>query len=163
MVTTTQVLRRLRKLCQSFGGDLVKVDHEEWDSSIQAPFTGWDLGVDYQNKVIYYSDFCMPSRAETVATGIIHEMGHVFACNQEPEYATDEFDFLGWEWAVAKKIGLTQIAFCRGNDGYLITNNGDEIQELVTDTSRRRKFFASILMAAKSYELIVDGKPVTLR
>jgi len=118
-------IKRLRKLCQKWGGDLIELSSEAFDQvrncsrlgrlrSIEeppqqdsikyalsnmdfyeAPFTK-GLGVDWKNKIIFYT-------GEVKWSYIIHEMGHVFASNKTPDMS-EEWDFFGWEIAVARFI-----------------------------------------------------------
>lgn len=107
-------LTRLKRLSKRLGGEIKELTSHEFKSlrdkySViqyskngigfsEAPFTNKLLGLDYANHIVYVGEECSIS-------GIIHEMGHAFAC-QDPPDISDEFDFFGWEYLLAKKLGI---------------------------------------------------------
>ena len=103
-------LIKLKKLSRGFGGDLVQVTEDEFDTLFRtdncvtsgrfdAPFTSHDLGVDFGRKLVMYSSRC----GVVPWPEVIHEMGHIFATSENP-LDCDEWEFLGWEWAVCLYI-----------------------------------------------------------
>lgn len=100
-----QALNRLQELARSWGGSIALVEELPVPC---APFTSC-MGVDYDKKEIYVEidRLNRSHRAWEMLGGVIHEMGHVFACDQRPE-SSEEYDFLGWEWLVARQTGLLE-------------------------------------------------------
>lgn len=66
-----------------------------YSSLLNAPFSAM-IGLNYKKKVIYLTE----DEDDNSIGGFIHEAGHVLACPYKPE-ASNEFDFLGWEIAMA--------------------------------------------------------------
>lgn len=117
-LTKEIVLQRLRRKARRWGGDIEEVELRDFKClqdekrAASAPFTDWDIGTDYEAKVVYVTTCCEPSEVELFATGLIHEMGHAFASPDPPD-ESDEFKFIGWEVALGRRIGLTDQQFCR--------------------------------------------------
>ncbi len=113
-------LARLAVLCKKLGGELRLIsdaeftalmepeDNPEWD---EAPFTRWHA-VNWKQRLI------IAAEKHASLNGIIHEMGHVFA-DPMPPTASNEFDWLGWEIAVAKYVGCYR-QWSTGNKDYCI-------------------------------------------
>jgi len=181
------VLKKLRRKARKWGGDIQKVTEAEWAAltsedpgigllgSIQAPFTNWDLGAHFKSKIVYFGLYCHPQDIEHFATGIIHEMGHVFASLVQPYDLPktykgrehDEFDFFGWELTLAKEVGLTLSQFCAGNADYAVTDNGDDIGGIARDgkdgQTELRRIFRERVVFAEKLGLIQHGKAVAIR
>lgn len=105
----------LRKKCQEWGGDLIRVplptllpgevEYERirrWRYKghliEEAPFCKRQpLGVIYSQKLICYSGRRPPWYE------VIHEMGHVFASRSRPALSS-ELSFLGWEYVMAQHL-----------------------------------------------------------
>lgn len=107
----TTALQKLHQLAERWGGSLVKVTEAEFealDVVVEAPFAN-HLGVDYKAKKVYYT-------ADEQMGLLIHEMGHVFASSLEP-YDSDEWEFFGWEWTVARRVGC-QTEWLHGTRDY---------------------------------------------
>jgi hypothetical protein len=96
-------LARLQDLARSWGGGIVELleDDKLWEADhINASPFSFKLGLDHAHKTIYILE-----GAEL--GGIIHEMGHVFASAAEPSRSV-EYEFFGWEFVVAAKIGIVE-------------------------------------------------------
>lgn len=113
-----------------------------------APFcTG--LGVYWAKKIIVHQD------EGFTLSGLIHEMGHVFACRFQPSSKhVDETKFLGWEIVLSRRLGVHSLwldemgtyGVHTYEDGSLAEDDfGDfsEIKEL-SDKQRRRLFKSAI-------------------
>lgn len=129
------------------------------DPHRRAPFSNY-VGCDWHANTAYVHPVEGPNRRMCeVVTGLIHELGHLFCEDVEPEHSA-EYDWFGWEYALAKKIGLSDEDFIDGNedynvDGFLRTVadlNDDEFSELVRDRTDE----------AVKRGYIVDGKPIAL-
>ena len=96
------VISRLQSLTEKWGGSFLRANWYDWRTCpvgiIEAPFASYPLGVNFNMKVIAFD----PKRVKW--QHIIHEMGHVFASDNHPE-KTDEYQFLGWEYIIAKQVG----------------------------------------------------------
>ena len=115
-------LRRLRRLVKPWGGEIRLLSEEAYykldtasprrSGFSPAPF-GCYCGVHYRDRAVILG---APLREHLVAE-VIHEMGHVFASRKSPD-ASEEFDFLGWEMATARHVGLPWAAWRRGSKNY---------------------------------------------
>lgn len=156
----SSLVEKLRELCRQWGGDLVEITEAQYEALVRegtdefqpAPFTDKNLGVDYINKIVYYANKPWYS--------ILHEMGHVFASREEPNRATNEYDFFGWELAVVKLIGANVDEWVRGNCDYVVTGDVD-LGSLSLDGVA--KILEEIEGLARDRGLTVDGRPVAIR
>jgi hypothetical protein len=151
---------KLKVLCESWGGRLNYVSHldydlvKEQDGYFEAPFTGAQLGILWATKAIYYSDFTDAHPYE-----IIHEMGHVFAC-AVPPYKSNEYDFLGWEYALCRHVGYSPKAWVIGNRDYGV-NDGSEMGGLTPP--QVRALLNERMAFARAIGLLQGYKPVAIR
>jgi hypothetical protein len=127
------ILTKLQGYARKFGGQLLVLTEKEFDRKFlkypvhpvwhtmvfkrgfyEAPFVSLParLGVQWARKIVA----CVPSSG-IHPCGVIHEMGHVFASAKSPDYA-DEYEFLGWEWAMAERIGMSRAEWQLGNKDY---------------------------------------------
>lgn len=67
----------------------------------ESPFTSFDLAVDSKVRQVYVRDNCLDD-IELVGA-LIHELGHLHALGGNVENS-DEWAWLGWEFAVAREI-----------------------------------------------------------
>ncbi len=126
----TKSLDYLAKFARKWRGDLILVDRPTFDWTFKAydgpayednspfhlaPFTNKSLGVNYVTKTVY-------AVADNLTlNGVIHELGHVFADSQDPDHA-DEYEWLGWEIALAKQAGCYRVWSAENKD-YGIADN----------------------------------------
>lgn len=115
-------VRRLKKIAQGWGGDVVAVDKTHFLSELpliggwsKAPFEE-GIGIMWEEKTVYYCK----ELVQRVVTSVIHEMGHVFASEVMPDEA-DEMNFFGWEYALSKQIKLHRLAWMNWNRDYNVT------------------------------------------
>jgi len=80
----------------------------------QLPLSHGDLSpldgnfrIDWELRTLYISATTLTQRPHDRAAILIHEIGHLCACPEAPEFS-DEYDFLGWEWQYAKLLGIEQ-------------------------------------------------------
>ena len=163
------VVQRLRRRARRWGGDLIEVSDKEFESRRvpQAPFTGWHVGLRFRAKQVVFAEFAQPRDIAFFTATLLHEMGHVFATTRAP-YKAEEYDFLGWEIALARKVGLTDAAFCRANADYEIDEHqGDayygQFRDFVGDPKGRLAFLTQRVERAKELGLIRRGHPVSVR
>lgn len=161
-------LNYLGQVCNNLGGDLVvwegdftptlKQDlcEEGWSF---APFVTENVAVHWRNKTI-----AIPKAYENIGA-VIHEMGHVFACNVPPDRCPSEWDWLGWEIALAKKIGIKE--WLRNNEYFVeFTHKGiyfATLTEFITTPDGGMAFKALCedrLKAAKEKKLISEEEEV---
>lgn len=90
------------------------LDHD--DDFYEAPFTR-GLGVRWSAKEIH--DY-RPTRRHWAE--ILHEAGHLVATDLSPN-KSEEYDFLGWELAVIKKLGLSMQQWYDNNREYSICSD----------------------------------------
>lgn len=96
---------------------------------------------------------------------ILHEAGHLL-CVEEPLHPKDnEFNWLGWEYAVCQLLGLPRAAFIRNNQEYMITwlnPQGQMRDEIGALTAREVPFFLDERVAkAKELGLVLPDGQVT--
>ena len=104
-------IKKLKGLCKRFGGELLKVTQRQYQklrkdavpvdgykTFFDAPFTGNDLGIHWPSKTIVYS-------GKVFWWEVVHEMGHTFAQQVNPNDCEDESDFIGWEYLLVKQVG----------------------------------------------------------
>lgn len=103
----------------------------EWHDLLEdglnpAPFDG-SVGVDWDACLIY-------AREGVHWAHIVHEAGHLVAVPQKP-YGSDETEFLGWEVAVVKHLGLPMDEFKKTNEEYGVswtsTDGGEEFYDTI--------------------------------
>ncbi len=173
-------LRKLKALARKWGGSIVKVTEEEYDAlqlsqSLDksgnlrhsfdpeylkdAPFSSFPLGVIYsEKKVVYAADTRGKTPVDPPWYEFIHEMGHVFACNEVPS-KSKEYDFFGWEYAMALKFKAVE-EWIAGNKDYSVAD-GDDLSTL--SPKEVQEILEERLSAATSLGLVVDGEPVAIR
>jgi hypothetical protein len=104
-----QIIFKLKEIAQGWGGNIIKLTKNRFDdywNITSAPFSCY-LGINYEARKIYYVGTPHPC-------DIIHEMGHIFASKKPPEEAY-EWDFFGWEYLLARKVGLSLNRFIESN------------------------------------------------
>lgn len=107
---------RVRDFAQSMGANVQLVTkHDMWGDKPKG-FVGAErlkrvlyapachnLALHWKKKLIYMVGDARHDR-ETVGN-MVHELGHIVACRTHPDNS-DEPDFLGWEWQVAKLVRI---------------------------------------------------------
>lgn len=117
-MTAREQLEALARICRRLGGKLVIVSQQDFRSLLDDIDVPWTVGskrkygIDWERKIVYVE-------RDTKHIGfIIHEAGHVFADRHPPDDAKcDEWEWLGWEIAVARRIGAWR-AWSRQNGNY---------------------------------------------
>ncbi len=147
-------LAPLQALVQSWGGDLKQVESDDplWDHIAAAPFSSW-LGVDHKRKVIYYTKEAQPGE-------VIHEAGHVFASSRTPNFS-EEYDFFGWEFVVAVKVGLVD-EWLETTGNYTIGGTDFvEFEDMTID--EQSDLLEERVQHARSLGLIQGDEPMSIR
>ena len=153
-------LEGVRRLCEQWGGKLVCVSEEEFDSHkdnalfCEAPFTHADLGVLWMEKTILYTE-----RVPACPYEVIHEMGHVFACDFPPDDA-EEFNFFGWEYTTMQHLGLSHEGWVKANRHYMVS--GSTALSNLTE-SQLSELIAERIRVAEFLQLVRSGVPLTIR
>lgn len=118
-----------------FGGHAVKLTPEEYLAKIadetdvgyhDAPFTS-GCGIDWEKKMFFYD--------RPVGWGtIIHEAGHLFVDFLYPTgpYASHEIEWIGWEVACAKSMGVFE-EWKSDQQDYVLTEDGRTFRDLIED------------------------------
>lgn len=148
---------RLVTLAHQWGGQFIHVTSESfWRGDrpyklglSKAPFDPY-LAIEWDRMEMWFAD---PDPGP-----IIHEMAHLFACQVPPEHA-DEFDFFGWEYALARKVrGVGE--WMKSNREYGIAPD----QEFGTMTKRQRKQVLDERLDYAQALGILDGlNPIPIR
>lgn len=120
MAVHEQQLCSLARICRRLGGRLEMLASRKFfaalkNDDVTLPFTEgsrYEYGVHWERKIIYVM------RGTAHIGFIIHEAGHVFADPHPPDdKKCDEWAWLGWEIAVARRIGAWD-AWSRQNSNY---------------------------------------------
>ena len=124
---TIEQLTKLRRYARRWGGDLLFCNEKDYEKRFlspgngrakmgyyEAPFTSGSLGLQWTQKLI-----ALIPGEDTNIVGVIHEMGHVFANRRTPNISS-EFPWLGWEWVMAERVGLTKEEWQKQNADYLV-------------------------------------------
>lgn len=142
--------KQLVSLTKRLGGKVVVVPKEEWEGDglsnypISLGPRGWStapfcsgLGVYWNKKVIAHTT------GGWSCAGLIHEMGHVFACKKPPHSKyCEETDFLAWELELSKRLGIYP-AWLREMSAYGINDTDGHFHELGDlEPSERKVIFA---------------------
>lgn len=182
-LTKELALKRLARKCRQWGGDLQYrerefFDHHNKSSEVYedrlfcaAPFTGWDLGVIHRDQRVLYGSHAEPEQVPVYATSLIHEMAHCFASLVPPNRMiakdddSNEFQFFGWEFLLARQIGLSIKDFYVGNQDYSV-DHGDTVGAMMSSKSGRQKLRACMhdrVTRGQQLAIIVNGTPVSIR
>jgi len=120
VMTHEQQLCALARICLRLGGHLEVLASHKFDAALEdddvtLPFTAgsrYEYGIHWERKIIYVM------RGTAHIGFIIHEASHVFADPHPPDdKKCDEWAWLGWEIAVARRIGAWD-AWSRQNSNY---------------------------------------------
>lgn len=118
----------LRTWARRHGGDIVRVAPKDFahvkqlPSFSDAPFSSNDIGVHWRSARVVYA-------GATLWTEFVHELGHCFASRVGIDDQF-EFDFLGWEVALVRELGLDYDAWRHENRYYAVTKQGKEFGDL---------------------------------
>lgn len=162
VVFNKKVPPALMELVQSWGGD---IRYAGWDEELPgrtegAPFSAW-LAIDYDNKLVYVRG---PLDLEELG-GLIHECAHVFACHEHPRAAA-EYDFLGWEFIVARKVDLLP-AWLASMTHYVIVHDAETGMEATFDElsvdEQSDALEERVAFAIEQGLLTPDGEPLSIR
>lgn len=105
---------KIRVLGSATYGDLAEEPGFSW-----APFSARGLGVHFERRQVLLE---APMGQHKVAE-VLHEMAHVFASTADPD-RSKEYEFLGWEMAVAREVNLPLPAWREGNRDYILWDGG---------------------------------------
>lgn len=113
--------------CEELGGSFRLISPEQFytmfiakghcPNNHESPFAR-HLGVNHKRKTVYAA----VDSAESQIGALIHEIAHVFATRKGPD-ACKEFDFLGWEIALAREIGCYR-TWSADNSDYAVGDDG---------------------------------------
>lgn len=157
------VLQRLRLFATDLGVEIVFVAEKEWGSVARArgidvsPVHSDFLACDFAAWKVFVCR-AAPPVAKTVG-GILHEIAHVAADERQPE-RTDELDFLGWEYAAAKKLAIVR-HWKIWMDTYGLST-GEDFGHLSPEEQHRtlREFYCDAIMRGL---VTKTGRPLRVR
>lgn len=145
-------LAALKKFAKKLGGQLVL--KPKLPGEMQAPFAS-NVGLDYAKKIVYFTGM------KTPAGHVVHEMGHVFACDQHPDEMPYEWDFFGWEYAVVLYLKLDAKSWFKSQDDYIVDDNSTSFGSLTI--LQRKAVLEERLTMAKKMKLVKNNRPVSIR
>ena len=164
---TERILTRLAQALHPAGVHLVFAPSNEWMARVSAdsddlypcPFAN-ELVVEWSTRTLWIEkedfDYANPASWGNV----IHEFAHLVAADKEPNH-TDEFEFFGWEVAVAMRLGVLK-EWLQANSAYSVPGENVlvscEIGTLSPDDQRR--VLHERLDYAESLGLVQDGRAV---
>lgn len=151
----TKGWQELEALVESWGGSMRRLKRE--DGRLDCPFAPGSLGTSWEDKTIFYST--------KDVVGAIHEAGHVFADATKASYEDEdsEYDFLGWEFAMIKELGLTLEDWLRESGDYIVAGPSNYIAAGQLPPEHFLIVVEERIKKATDLGLIVDGRPVSLR
>ena len=91
--------------------------------------------------------------------GLIHEAGHVFGC-LHPPLGSKEFNFFGWELALAKELQCME-GWENQNHDYAVGKDSEVFSDL--NLAQVANLYETRLRVAKELGLVVNGKAVPVR
>jgi hypothetical protein len=159
-------LHRMTAKVARWGGKLIKVDGSfiekeamKPSGQIQFPPSSSALACNWSKREIYYctDDF---DRSWDIA-GIIHEMGHVFACKKHPEDCVED-DFLGWEYVLARELHMLR-RWTYNLDGYSYTHEGKYLDMGTVGHLTFQRIMNERIECAIASGLIRGGRSVAIR
>lgn len=156
----TPQVAKLTEIVRAWGGNIVQISPEQMGLQEEAPgFSGApftrQLGIDWSRKIVYHVDAHWAD--------LIHEIGHVFATLADPD-ACQEFDFLGWEFVLAKKIGGSLATWIKKNAEYVVGLENIAVTPLrQLKPSDRAYLFRERVATARMNGIVVGWEPVAVR
>jgi len=161
---------RYEALCRTalrLGGHIVMVNGQESlgflgnRGSSGAPFSR-DLAIYWKKKIIVHTPQI------TNLAGLIHEMGHVFACKYPPgSDRCNEVDFLGWEYSLATTLGCKS-DWIRDMKDYLVDGDTEGLYPSdcfgnLTNKQRASLLAVKVALAQAAGSLTKDGRVRSIR
>lgn len=124
----------------------------------EAPFTNSKIGINWRRRVILYA-------GNVHWVDFVHEMGHAFACRDNPDRSKEE-KFFGWEL----KLVETTLGFSPGSSGHKEWEHSnqyycvDGVHDLCQLTAEEKaEFYSYSVELATKEGLLVDGVPQCIR
>lgn len=152
----------LARITQGWGGALIgdDISPEDENGLSDAPFSMF-FCVNHYTKRVYYNPEVLSYPQE--AAGVIHELGHVFACHDLPK-DSEEFDFFGWEWALAREVDMLD-EWLKSIDSYTLpASAGDFTEDFGTlSPEEQSDVIEERVQHAQRLGLVNDDKPVCIR
>lgn len=157
--TQSAHVQYLAELIGEWGGNLWLVDYFRDDE--QSPFCSY-LGMDWDKFEILICPLDLPGKNPVNSGHLIHEMGHMFACIERPNKSI-EFNFFGWEYALAKFIGCYK-EWADSNRDYGILTNGRNKDFGELDAEEKMEVLEEEVEKCKERGLITpSGFPIAIR
>jgi hypothetical protein len=159
------LLDKLEDIAESLGATVFEGPVPvEW----QSPFL-FTVGLSWKTRDLYVNP-CTNSaekQREEILVGLLHEMGHLFVGRSDPDTDGDEYRFLGWEYAVAKDIGMTRNEWLYGNSSYQVSDPTPNYTGSVIALGSLRgeevdTVLAEIEDIAENRKYVKGGRPVYL-
>lgn len=164
----TRELKALARYARAWGGKLLVVSEEKYktyralDDYSESPFSSHSLGVHWEQKLVVTVDAPWDE--------VIHEMGHVFACLKTPR-KSDEYEFFGWEYALALAIKANAEIWCKGNRDYQLSGVSPEVggqkhvcYEFGHLTPKQKEWvLTERLEHARKTGLVINNEPQAIR
>ena len=147
--------RRVIRFLETLG---IECRIEKKDDYFNCPFD-WDIGIDWDQKVLYISPERLRTAGASLVAALIHEAGHLVATTERP-MGSQEWRFFGWEYVVAKHCQVVKSWLIGHQDYYVPVPGEKDTQELRNvSPANVRAILKERLHEAQSLGLVVDGNP----
>jgi len=152
-------LAHLSRLCRRWGGELIMLPEQEfsalnYEAGISRAPDGWHAIDISRRRVIASVERSCPGC-------IVHEMGHLFLNEAEPETYPDEWAWFGWEIVLARQAKCYQ-TWSKSSKTYVVGGSPEGRDTL--KPHEKRSLIADRIAHAKTIGLVSqEGKPLRTR
>jgi hypothetical protein len=151
----------LSRLCFRWGGELTTLPEQEfnvlnWEPGISSAPDGWHAVDIPRRRVIAAEGHACPGC-------VVHEMGHLFLVEAEPEIRPDEWPWFGWEIALARQAGCYQ-TWSKSTKTYIVGGSCEGVEWGRLKPHEKRRLVADRIAHAKAIGIVSqDGAPLRTR
>jgi hypothetical protein len=160
-LTVRGPLAYLARLCSHWGGELIMLSYEaygvlRYESGISAAPDGWHA-IDIPGRHV------IAAESHACPGCVVHEMGHLFLVEAEPEICPDEWPWFGWEVALARQAGCYQV-WSRSSKSYIMGGSCEGRSWGTLKPHEKRGLIADRIAYAQALGIVSqDGKPLRSR
>lgn len=152
----------LARLCSRWGGELIILPEQEFHAldyrapGISGAPDGWHAIDLLRRRVITAEKHACPGC-------VIHEMGHLFLIEAEPEVCPDEWPWFGWEVMLARQTGCYP-TWSKSSRTYIVGGGYEGMEWGRLKPLEKRRLITDRLAHAKAIGLVSqDGEPLCTR
>jgi hypothetical protein len=155
-------LTYLSRLCSLWGGELTILPEPEFQAldyqepGISGAPDGWHA-VDLPRRRV------IAARGHVCPGCVIHEMGHLFLVEAEPEVCPDEWPWFGWEVVLARQVGCYP-TWSKSSSTYIVGGSCQGMEWGRLKPHERRCLITDRIAHAKTIGILSqDGEPLCTR